>query len=438
MTPAGVGRQFYTYLALELDPFLPRTGPVQLVVGGQSGFPDEDVIMLAEALIGNGQREAGPIAHVVVSDSTTELELGAGGKVADFRNNRNLPSINESILSRTDVVFLTAANQERIKCQTITFDRDGGLAFKAVTTAFTKLLRELGYRSQAIEMPARYLFKGFNAVLREFGLVENAAPSSIGLQNLAAVVAANWHYVDQQVRPEQIVNWVNQFPDASRDGAIDVLKYLNSTGFYSRTEIALILSRLREEHAAHARMVTIQPPRKSESMLLYEMRLQEDADPISEVFASSADELVCVDDVIGSGDTIIECLFRHGQPIHDWLSQSGKSIKVIASFASAEGVERIHTDPRCQGKIHVFAAKVMSSDDGIFSPDCKVFRSTEVANQFRADCERIGESIFWGSPFGWGDCAWAVVTGYNVPDCSLPVIWGDCSAPPWVPLFARR
>ncbi|WP_283638506.1 phosphoribosyltransferase-like protein [Marinovum algicola] len=438
MTPAGVGKKFYDYLARELDPFLPRTSPVQLVVGGQSGFPDEDVIMLAEALLNNGQRKALPIAHHVVSDCTTELELSAGAKVVDLRETQNLPSLSEDIWSRTDVVFLASTSQERIKCQTVTFDRDDGLAFRVVATAFTKLLNDLGYRRQAIEMPTRYLFMGFNAVLRDFALIEAEVPSTIGLQNLAAVVSANWYYVDRQVRPEQVVNWVKQFPSASRDGAVDVLKYLNSTGFYSRTEIALKLSRLREIHAPHARMVTIQPPKKSESMLLYEMRLLEDAHPISEVLASSSDELVCVDDVIGSGDTIVDCLFRHGQPIHEWLNQSQKSIAVIASFASAEGVKRIHDDPRCQGKVRVFADKVMSSEDGIFSPDYKIFRSTEVAEQFRADCERLGDSIFFGSPLGWGDCAWAVVTGYNTPDCSLPVIWGDCSAPPWVPLFARR
>ena len=171
---------------------------------------------------------------------------------------------------------------------------------------------------------------------------------------------------------------------------------------------------------------------------MYEMRLHQPAKHISEVLGPNTNELVCVDDVIGSGDTIVECLSEHGQPIFDWLSKNGNTIKVLAAFASLEGVNKIHNHPPFNGSVRVIADKVLSTEAGIFSPECNVFRSDDVAEKFRMDCRKLGDEIYVGFPFGWGGCAWALVTGYNVPDCSLPIIWGSSSALPWVPLFARR
>ena len=80
----------------------------------------------------------------------------------------------------------------------------------------------------------------------------------------------------------------------------------------------------------------------------------------------------------------------------------------------------------------------MDASKGVFSPEANVFVSVEVSTAFRQICEKLGQHLFPQDVLGWGGCAWDVVTEYNVPDCSLPIIWCEDDNLPWSALFRRR
>jgi hypothetical protein len=191
-----------------------------------------------------------------------------------------------------------------------------------------------------------------------------------------------------------------------------------------------------------AQLVSIQPPGKSEQMLLYEMRVASRTVQIGEAVHRNIPHVVCIDDVIGSGDTIVDCLFGSAwsppSELSCWLASEGRSVTVLAAVANSGSIRRIENEPRGHGRVRVRAHRTLGAQDGIFAPAARVFSSTTVGTVFRQICEELGGHLFPGSALGWGECAWGVVTEYNVPDCSLPVIWREDPTMPWTALFPRR
>ncbi len=438
MKPLEAGRKFYLLLAHEIDVYLPRRGAIELAVGGPGDFPEEDIILLAEALIVNGSTQAGLLTTTQESLKSLTHKVSGGGQIIDLREDDDIPEIDDTTMSTNGTIFLRRTSQSRMKCNTIFFDRADGKTFEAITMAFVNLIKDLEYNSQAIELPLRFTLHGFNAVLREFSLIGSEEGANISLERFAAAVSADWTYIGAQVSSDKVLNWINQFPAHGRDGALDVLKYLNAEGYYSTREIADTLLKLLKRQSSTAQLVAIQRPGKSEGMLIYEMRMADRVVDFDTALKGVSGQLISVDDVIGSGDTMLDCIFRPGPVVDKWLEEDGNSILVIAAFASSDGIAKIESDPRCKGKVKVLAGTVMELGEGIFADGADIFRNEGVKDQFKSVCLSVGDHIFGGAPLGWGDCGWAVVTGYNVPDCTLPIIWGDCEQPTWKSLFARR
>lgn len=438
-------RLFYRSLARELYVRAPPEGAVELVLAGPSGFPDEDVRQLAEAL---ALRELdgfeNPRYVKVPADGHVPV-AGDVPQIFDLREVDRSVSFARSALERADIVFIRNHRQPRLGGRQLLFDRNHRVTIEASARVFEEIFNLIGYRGRGLEILPRYILNGLRAVAHDFSLfgVENGELTAAREFRLLETLSATWRYHGSRIEPEHIRRWLNQFNGQGREGAISLLKYINAAGYYSTEEITGCLLNLLRSEPTGAQLISIQRPGKSEQKLLYEMRVADRTSSLQEALNGPARRLVCVDDVIGSGDTVLECLFgteksASGTGFHDWIAVPSRSLAVLAVVASADGIRRIEGDARCFGRVKVRADKIIDAGYGVFTASDRIFENAGVAAMFREVCEKFGEILFPGHPLGWGQCAWGVVAEYNVPDCSLPVIWSDDANLPWVALFSRR
>ncbi|MGR9228392.1 phosphoribosyltransferase-like protein [Rhizobium leguminosarum] len=381
--------------------------------------------------------------YVAVSNERNIITLEQGPRIYDLRKVEGRAIVDDNEKRRPDVVFIRNRDQPDLDCPKVVFDRNHRRIYQAVTAAFAEIVKILHYREQAIEMPIRYLMAGLRSVFDDFSIFqsEDIALSSRNIEKLIDLLTEECRYVGKTIDPRSVRSWIDQFDATSKQGAIALLNYIRATGYHSTREIATTLTDMLESRTPGAQLVSIQPAGKSEGMLLYEMRKSEKTRPVDDAISEAHEHIVCVDDVIGSGDTILERLFEtndRGKRISGWLSTAQNRISIVAAIAHPDGISNIEGDSRSLGKIKVYAHKIMSADHGVFSSKHNPFAPQDVLDTFRRKCGQIGSSIYPATPFGWGNCAWGIVTEYNVPDCSLPIIWSNDDDLPWSALFPRR
>jgi hypothetical protein len=435
-------RTFYRLLASELDVRPDPRGAAELVVEAAEGFPDEDVLALGQA-VALGPSNGLGVANVLrLTRQAPWPPPDAHARVVDIRGLTTWPAIHPETLRRSDQVVIRHEGQGRLGAVAVKFDLSHKLAFEAVTSAFSKLAQMIGYQGPQIEIPARYLAQGFRKVAIDFDLVSDVADvrNENWKMGFIETISSYWRYNGRKVDPHAVMAWLCQFKGPEEAGAIAILTHLHAAGYYMASEITNTVNGLIAQHAPEAQLVALQKHGKSEGRLLYEMRKQ--ATPIAEAMAGGARHMVCIDDVIGSGETIATALFEDldglsANAVGKWLTDPTHRISVLAAVASTAGISVIEKHPRSLGRVQVIAGTVFD-DDGVFSGTLHVFPSAQVAATFRQACRRIGETLNPEHPLGWRDCAWAVVTEYNVPDCTLPVIWRASQDIPWEALFPRR
>ena len=449
---------FYRALADHLLIELGTQCSVQLVVPEDMSPPDEDCLALAGALA-TRNLESLDYPRQFDGRSVKPTALPCTPHVIDCRriNHDTLIERFQSHLEkREDVVILVTNEVSLLGCLSVPFDRNSQSVFFAITLAFSELIQQVGFSAQALEMPVRFLKSGLRGIQGEFRLFEEPADRPVltldEVELFCSSISRNWFYRGHHISGAAVRDWALQF---ERYGvlreALALLQHLNRFGFIPKGEIVNRLldlyARLDKESESPLQPVLIQGAGKSEQMLFYDLR---SVNPEPKLFLCAiskpnpADHLVCFDDVVGSGNTILSCLFTDPGPenakaLKNWLAEERHCITVLVAIASERGISMIEQDPRCRGKVKVRAARILTQADSIFSLERNIFENSERCNAFRSACTDIGEQLFPRGPLGWGDCQWSVVTDYNVPDCSLPVLWAQAEGKhPWKPLFPRR
>ena len=435
-------RIFYNLLAAEI---CPRFGEycVQLVIAGSPIFPEEDIEYLASSLALQFSQGVGIPKFVSVAENADLLQSLEAPIVYDLRRAKERIVIGENHRRRPNIVFIRSEAQPDLDCEKVIFDRNKVSLYQAVTSAFAEIVKLSRYKEQALEMPIRYLVAGLRSVFDDFAIfeIEKSGPTAKNVEKLISILATECRYAGKHIEEQAVHDWLGQFDELSRPGAVALLSYIRASGYHSTREIVRLLIDLLNSKVPDAQLVSIQPAGKSEGMLLYEMRKFNDTQALDVAISGSSIHLACIDDVVGSGDTMLQRLFEPGgrdKKMSEWLSRGQNHISVIAAIAHRDGISNIQCDPRSQGKIKVHAHKIMDDEHGVFSSKYNPFAPQNVLDNFRQACERIGNLIYPMNPFGWGDCAWGIVTEYNVPDCSLPVIWSNDVGVPWTALFPRR
>jgi len=453
-------RLFYRLLAEHL---LIEVGPhtaIQLVVPEYASPPEEDSLAVARALATREEELLVEDPPFLRGADVDPGSLPEGGLVIDCRGLLSTgveERFHAALSARTNVVVLVRAAIAQLGCRVVSLDWNDKAVIDAITASFAALLGQLGFREQAIEMPTRFLTGGLRQVQSDFSLFEKPSRQH-GLTQEEVIrfcesIRQTWTYRGAPVSGTAVRQWVEQFAHFNAiSEALASLLYLNREGFIPKGEItnrlvALYHKLMEQDDCDQARIVSIQRPGKSEQMLLYELRDIDEKGPaqFSEVVRSSSIcHLVCIDDVIGSGTTFIDCLFEDlgtvdSNELVSWLRRDDNRITIIAAVASEEGTRAIENDTRSHGRVKVASSRLLSHDDSIFSSNRSVFENAERREAFREACTEIGRKLSPSHPLGWGNCQWFTVTDYNTPDCSLPVLWAEGSGGfPWQPLFPRR
>ncbi|WP_146203711.1 hypothetical protein [Azospirillum sp. TSO5] len=453
MRYAEGARLFFRFMAerLLVEGHLPS--PVQLIAPSEASPPEEDQFLLAAALA-TRLRDDVVDAPVVNAAELRGGPLRQGPLVIDCRTTDHAQiaqNLRQHVTERPDVVVLVSSQIAQMGCRSVSFSIHHEPLFRAITESLKCLADQVRYSGDRIEMPIRYLRGGLRGVDATFQLFDKPANDTAlaDLHNFASYLCFNWVYAGEQVKPDTIVKWIKQFePYDAVAEALSLLEYLDRDGFIPKGEIINRLKALYNDIAARERkrpkVVSIQNAGKSESMILYELRDYSKKSLRDQILEhDSPEHLICFDDVVGSGETIRDCLFRDkGTVVYEelerWLTAiPERRITVLCAIASQGGIDAVEGDPMGKGRVKVIAAKILGEKDKILSSASNIFRNNERQEKFQQICTEIGGKLWPKHPLGWQNCEWAVVTDYNAPNCSLPVIWSSAKQW-WTPLFPRR
>ncbi|MBU8873068.1 hypothetical protein KQ910_04805 [Reyranella sp. MMS21-HV4-11] len=452
-------RIFFRFLAEELLVEIQRDSAIQLILPPGSTPPTDDCYDLATAIatrIDASERAA----QIIKVNNVTAQSVLEGPWIVECRGVAadaaflNMPAY---LSRRPDIVFLVDEPVATLDCRRLVFDVNLKSVLTAATNSFTELARLADYHGPGIDMVARFLVRGLSGVQADFSLLQDQqqtrALTNSEIERFCKSISQLWTYVDEPVRPERIEKWVSQFKKYGVEReALLVLQYLNRIGYITKGEISNYISHTLEALRARnksktVRVTTIQAGGKSEGALLYEIRnLKPTPVPLNDVTFGkvTADVVLCVDDVIGSGGTIVKSLFENKGTVDshrflEWLKSPANSLVVVSALASKSGIDRIVGDPRGIGKISVEATRVLGPTESIFGDNSSIISDPVRRELFQAVCTIIGKKLYPKHPLGWNDCQWCIATNYNVPNCSLPIIWASGSEiNPWEPLLPRR
>lgn len=446
-------RLFYRAMADQLLVEGHPPGPVQLIAPQEASPPEEDQFLLAAALA-TRLRDDVVDAPVMNAAELHGKPLRQGPLIIDcraFDHAEIARNFRQHICDRPDIVVLVRSHVAQLGCRSVSFSIHNEPLFRAITESLKFLTDQIGYEGDRLEMPVRYLVRGLRGLHSTFQLFDRPADGALlpDLERFASGLCRNWTYAGEQVQPSTIINWVKQFePYGVVAEALALLEYMDRYGFIPKGEIINRLEALYNDIAAHERkglkVVSIQNAGKSESLILYELRDYPKLSLMEQIsVGDDSDHLICFDDVVGSGKTIRDCLFRNEgtvvyEELEKWLAVApDRKITVLCAMASQDGITAVEGDRMAKGRVKVVASRVLGEEDKIFSPGCNIFMDDTRREKFQQVCLDIGKRLWPKHPLGWRGCEWAAVTDYNAPNCSLPVIW--CSDKEWwAPIFPRR
>ncbi|WP_420585292.1 phosphoribosyltransferase-like protein [Ruegeria sp.] len=447
-------RLFFDLLANEFVRHRTVLEPFEIVVPRTTAWVDEDIRLLANALaIRNGTPDTVP-NWLSTSDDLKMLAPDAAA-VLDLRGqgSSKLPDLSKTVSVPPNLVVLTQCGNPVSSFRKIDLSPQQGSLLEMLMSSFKVFGDKLGRTFDLMSVAAIFRQSGFRKTMAHFDVFPETACLSLlepaALMNFCRDMCSFWSYQDRQVDHQVLLHWIGQFSsDEAKIGACNILEYMHKQGFLSRYEI---MKSLRHEidalraHNKSAKIVSIQNPGKSEGMLHYELRnekgrIRQLSDAIKDTGTKT---LILIDDVIGSGKTFLDCMFENKGTLdknvmENWLKQEGNALHIIVAIASDDGKEAIETDPRCHASVTVRSGNTGEVGRDVFADNADIFESATVRESFKVECRKLGKNLFAPHPLGWRGCAWAVATSYNVPNCSLPVIWSSETSISWSALLERR
>lgn len=160
--------------------------------------------------------------------------------------------------------------------------------------------------------------------------------------------------------------------------------------------------------------------------------------------AISTDEqvkaLVFIDDLIASGETLIQHLKDLNNDLGDLLTQ--RSVVVVVGIicgisAGIENIQRFIDDTKFSFKIILKACDIIQESQKAFSNNSIIFDEAEKSKALIM-ARKHGSKLQSRHPLGYGDGQLLIIFKDNCPNNTLPIIWGTANDPKWIPLFKRN
>ena len=421
-------------------------------------LPPEDRIMLARGLC-RAQHPAGeapPIALEVGSDwSVVGCDTSPKAVIVDAKN-RPFSEVEQYVEnSGCEIGTVVTINGTEDPSEWYVMRYDARQQSEIVASALEKLFRA---GNAGVPTLARIRFEnlGFEG-LRGFLDDPEVTASARSYELFYHRLARTWRFDGTEVTSEVISSWVEQFAeDGFEKEAHCLLSYLHQWGYTAEdTLIGRVMSTYRRcvsqfSTGRTVKCVAIQETGKSEGKLAYRLKSESVSfDSLSvaveEIVSMGVEaDLYCFDDLVGTGDSIISCLFNvcrgsvNGK-LENLLRDGKVRVYVIAHDVSEVGRRQIESDCRSFGNVHVVGYRSLGDRDKVFSSASRVIKDAERRSEFKAYCAAIGETLFPGHGLGWKNGQLCLCYDYTIPDNSIPVLWGSSTSPPlWLPLFERK
>lgn len=268
-------------------------------------------------------------------------------------------------------------------------------------------------------------------------------------------------YRGNRIQSQEVRNWLSQF-EGNREQRL-MFHLLKGLRFYSepqiREKMTIIHRRVRSSLVHQASedervrkdllLSSFGKPSKSASsyarMYAQENRVStQNAADFAEIsqHLSSDDRLkglVFVDDIIASGQTVIECLDRLEQECGDVLARRQIRVFIGSICAFSGGVDAVEQRSRTLAfKVEFAPCDLLTESDQCFSENSKIFTSEADREKAKEVALTYGKKIAKNVPLGYRDGQLLVVFPDNCPNNSLSILWATgTSRSPWTPLFAR-
>jgi hypothetical protein len=146
--------------------------------------------------------------------------------------------------------------------------------------------------------------------------------------------------------------------------------------------------------------------------------------------------LVIIDDIIGTGKTIISNINIY---ITDEIKEIIKKRKIPIYISTITGFldskEKILTAISNDLDCEIFIYDILADDDKCFSNDSRIFDSPIDRKKTKDICLSKGETLEPKMPLGYGNSELLIAFPINCPNNTLPIFWKKSNK--WNPLFER-
>lgn len=150
--------------------------------------------------------------------------------------------------------------------------------------------------------------------------------------------------------------------------------------------------------------------------------------------------IVFIDDIIGSGTTVLDCLRAFSQDAGAVIAE--KNILVVLGLicglrSGVDKVAEIIDSGEFPFRVELKVCDIFEDSDRVFGKTSSVFDEEE---KFKAQimARKYGAKLQSRHPLGYADSQLLVVFKDNCPNNTLPIIWCSGESPKWIPIFKRN
>ncbi|KIP97188.1 phosphoribosyltransferase-like protein [Pseudomonas fluorescens] len=273
----------------------------------------------------------------------------------------------------------------------------------------------------------------------------NALPSSIATEIERVERAVSGWPVSVAI--DHVIRWVLQF---DRDDYGLAIRILENIDVLAQRDVraAFQVAQAKLERAAIEKGTPIKKTNtlyagvgqasKSGAVMAYHYRLaaqiseadfftQDEEDDID---FSRIDNIVLLDDVIGTGQSVATDIAHVIEEIHS-LSKS-RNVYVLTVAGYVEGISKVveETGASVISALEYSVKDTVTDLDGVFYTGLPMSERARALDRIKRYCR-----IAARSDLGYGSIGGLLVFDHNTPNTSLPVIWARGNG--WMPLFAR-
>ena len=152
--------------------------------------------------------------------------------------------------------------------------------------------------------------------------------------------------------------------------------------------------------------------------------------------AGSVKAVVFVDDLIGSGESVVRGLGSLEKEVPE-VSQLEAGLFLIAVCGTTLGQKRIESSgPALEQRLHTYFGDILGPEEEVLSEASRFFTESGPRQQARELFGEFGKQLNRKAPFGFRDCGLAVAFDHTCPNNSLPVLWAGSAD--WRAMFPRH